>query len=218
VLKWIARGADWRDANRAVYRDGSHGNGAAMRSPIVGLIYADRPADLLQAAAAAADVTRAHPLGIEGAVLIARATAACIQGIDSGRLLKKLAAADLSEPFASRLAIAETWPASKSDVSHGEVRRQLGSGIGARDSCVTAVYLAMRFRDRDFADTLRFAIRLGGDTDTVGAMAGAMWGAANGAGALPAESLAKLEGCEMLAELAARLQQRISENAPSSVK
>src|SRR5688572_396147 len=39
VLKRIARGTDWRKANRSVYRDGSYGNGAAMRAPILGLIH-----------------------------------------------------------------------------------------------------------------------------------------------------------------------------------
>jgi poly(ADP-ribose) glycohydrolase ARH3 len=210
VLKWIARGADWREANRAVYASGSHGNGAAMRSPIVGLIYAGRPADLPEAAAAAAEVTHAHPLGIEGGVLIARATAMCLQGVDSGPLIERLAARNPSEAYAMRLAIAAEWLASARDVAHSDVRRELGCGISARDSCVTAIYLAMRFRDRDFAEMMQFIVKLGGDTDTVGAMAGALWGATHGMGRLPEASLARLEAREELVDLATRLHQRVS--------
>lgn len=47
----------------------------------------------------------------------------------------------------------------------------------------------------------RFAL-LGGDADTIGAMAGAIWGAANGAGGLPANQLGLLEARAQLVELA----------------
>ncbi|MEM7263089.1 MAG: ADP-ribosylglycohydrolase family protein, partial [Planctomycetota bacterium] len=40
LLKRIARGADWREANRSVFRDGSFGNGGAMRVPILGVCFA----------------------------------------------------------------------------------------------------------------------------------------------------------------------------------
>ena len=43
LLKRIARGADWREANRSIYPEGSFGNGGAMRAPVVGLFYAFRP-------------------------------------------------------------------------------------------------------------------------------------------------------------------------------
>jgi ADP-ribosylglycohydrolase len=75
LLKRIARGADWRQANRSVYTDGSFGNGGAMRAPVVGLFYARRPDELPDAARLSASVTHAHPLGMEGAVLLASATA-----------------------------------------------------------------------------------------------------------------------------------------------
>ena len=51
--------------------------------------------------------------------------------------------------------------------------------------------------------------KLGGDADTIGAMAGAIWGAANGATKLPAESLSKLEQRERLTDLAGQLYRRI---------
>lgn len=62
VLKRIARGIDWRLANVAVYRDGSFGNGAAIPAPILGLIYADRPDELMEVASLSAAVTHAHPI------------------------------------------------------------------------------------------------------------------------------------------------------------
>jgi ADP-ribosylglycohydrolase len=85
------------------------------------------------------------------------------------------------------------------------VVQELGNGIAAASSCVTAVYLAERFQRRAFGDLMEFVRRCGGDVDTIAAMAGAIWGAANGSARLPAEELARLEQRERLAELAAAL-------------
>lgn len=41
ILKRIRNGTDWRLANTAVYPEGSFGNGAAMRAPVVGLFCAN---------------------------------------------------------------------------------------------------------------------------------------------------------------------------------
>ena len=57
----------------------------------------------------------------------------------------------------------------------------IGNGITALDSCATALYCALRFREVAFVAMLRFIIECGGDVDTIAAMAGAMWGAGCGA-------------------------------------
>ena len=76
ILKRIRRGQHWEEASRSVYRDGSFGNGGAMRAPVVGLFHAaDSIDEIVRAARASAAVTHAHPLGQEGAALIALATA-----------------------------------------------------------------------------------------------------------------------------------------------
>ena len=79
LLKRIRRGQSWESARRSVYPDGSFGNGGAMRAPAVGLFFAtDNEEKLVKAAYETAAVTDAHPLGLEGAVLIALATGACL--------------------------------------------------------------------------------------------------------------------------------------------
>ena len=57
----------------------------------------------------------------------------------------------------------------------------------------------------DLVDTLLAAVQLGGDTDTLAAMAGAMAGARFGAAAIPASLLVRLESREELVELAEAL-------------
>jgi len=49
-------------------------------------------------------------------------------------------------------------------------------------------------------------VSFGGDVDTIGAMAGGMWGAARGRAALPAEEIAALEDSERIARVALGLR------------
>lgn len=207
-LKRIQRGEQWNRASRAIYQDGSFGNGAAMRAPMIGLFYAHRPAAIDHAARTSAMVSHAHPLGIEGAVLVARATAAAALGHSNGELLQFASDCCELEPMKMRLAIAQTWCASREEVRAADVKHRLGNGIAASESCVTALYLALRFRDRSFMDMQQMVAAIGGDTDTIGAMAGAIWGAANGVPSVPAKLLAKLEQRERLSALATALYQR----------
>ncbi len=205
LLKRVARGADWREANRSVYPAGSYGNGAAMRAPVVGLFYAVRPEELPEAARQSARVTHAHPLGIEGAVLVATATAAAARSQGPEGILAAAGAHGPSSPFADRLRGARAWLASARDPSPREVADGLGHGVAAAESCPTALYIASRFLGRPFQEMQRFVADCGGDTDTIGAMAGAIWGAANGAAALPRAPLARLEQRERISDAARRL-------------
>lgn len=202
LLKRIAAGADWRDANRWIHPDGSYGNGAAMRAPIIGLYYADRHEELADAACRSAVVTHAHPLAMEGAVLVASATALALRSSDSLEIIQHAAEHCRLDPFVARLRVAVTWLRTAEEPASAAVRRQLGNGVPASDSCVTAVYIATRFISSSFERMHAFVVDCGGDVDTIGAMAGAIWGAANGAGRLPTPRLAELEQREKLAALA----------------
>jgi len=208
VLKRIRRGEDWRVANRAAYPEGSFGNGGAMRVPVVGLFYAERPDERVEAARESARVTHAHPLGIEGAVLLAVATAGALRSDTALDILENSGACCEAEPFRSRLDLAASWLRSEDGPEPGEVARRLGNGIAAAESCATALYAALRFLERPFGEMMAFIVRLRGDVDTIGAMAGAVWGAARGVTNLPEEHLDRLEDRERLESLAHALHDR----------
>jgi poly(ADP-ribose) glycohydrolase ARH3 len=208
VLKRVAKGDHWQQANRSVYRDGSFGNGAAMRAPVIGLFYANRHLELDDAARRSAIVTHAHELGVAGAVLIARATAAAARGETSSEILRSASERTEPEPLTSRVAIAQRWLQSGDEVPWNDVVRRLGNGIAAHESCVTAVYLALRFREAGFIEMQQAVAAMGGDADTIGAMAGAIWGATNGIPIGPPGLLEKLEQCERLTTVAAALYER----------
>lgn len=208
LLKQIARGADWREASRSVYPDGSFGNGGAMRAPVVGLFHAARPEQIAEAARRSAAVTHSHPLGMEGAVVMAQATALALRGREALEILDGAAEAARLDPFTSRLTLARAWLKERREPAAEEIRSRLGNRITASESCVTALYLALRHLDRPFTDLQHAAVALGGDVDTIGAMAGAIWGAARGAAELPQDALSRLEGRERLRALASALAKR----------
>lgn len=208
LLKRVSRGANWQEANRSVYPEGSFGNGGAMRAPVVGLYYAARLDELAGAARRSASVTHAHPLGLEGAVLVAFATAHAARGDRPLDVLRRASERCELTPFVTRIGAAMTWMASADEPPAADVSRRLGNGIAASESVVTAIYVALRFLERPFDDMLDFIVACRGDVDTIAAMAGAVWGAANGSGRLPPEKLARLEQRARLTAVAAALHAR----------
>lgn len=214
MLKRIRCGSDWRTASRSVYRDGSYGNGAAMRAPILGLIFENRPDQLTAAAQQSGAVTHAHPLALEGALLVATVTRHVVHGQAANDVMRQAFNYCEQTEFKTRLQTASEWLETDFEPAAQLVKRQLGCGVAAHSSCVTAVYVALRFLQQPFMNMQEFIRQLGGDVDTVGAMAGAIWGATHGHTRLPAAPLMKLEQREGLEQLAARLHQHVS-SSPS---
>lgn len=205
VLRRIRAGMDWRQASRSVHAGGSFGNGAAMRAPVVALYCAARPATLAEATRATAIITHAHPLGVEGALAVATATMQALAGGDGAQVLEAAAAACSLPPYPERFALARRWLRDGHAPAPREVARLLGNGVAAADSAVTAVHVATRFLRAPFDEMHAFVVAMGGDVDTIAAMAGGIRGAANGEAALPADALARLEQRERIRAAAVAL-------------
>jgi poly(ADP-ribose) glycohydrolase ARH3 len=198
LLARIRSGEDWRIANRAIFPEGSFGNGAAMRAAPLGLFYHRDPAELVRAAELASSVTHAHPLGIDGGILIARATAMALDGdLD----FEALSEACREVEFRDLVKVAGKG------MDPDAIRRRLGVGVEAHRSAVTAVHIASRARE--FMPMIELVISLGGDTDTIGAMAGGIFGARYGMSALPEDLLVRLEDRESIEEAARDLARRM---------
>lgn len=205
VLAQIRRGEPWQAANRAVYPQGSLGNGGAMRAPVIGAFFHHDLNALAECTRATARITHAHELGQAGAVLIALTTALALSKRSPSEITAHLTTCRWPEPLAAKLDLATRWLGTGYYASLHEVRRSLGNGMTALDSCVTAVFIGIRHFDSDFSELLTFAAALGGDVDTIGAMAGAIWGAHRGRSALPPAALQSLDRLEYLEDTANRL-------------
>jgi poly(ADP-ribose) glycohydrolase ARH3 len=203
VLEAMEGGKDHRKMAAEYFPGGSYGNGAAMRVAPVGLLFRDDSTSLWQQAGASALPTHVHPLGIEGAQLLALAVALCSAAarFDRETFYTRMAAACESDEFRRKLELA-------SRVRSADELAQLGNGIGALESVPTAIACFTLTPD-SYATTIANAIFLGGDTDTMAAMAGAMAGAYLGTNGLPRRLVQLLEngrkGRVYLSELASRL-------------
>jgi poly(ADP-ribose) glycohydrolase ARH3 len=193
LLKRIARGQDWQLANKSVHPTGSFGNGGAMRAPVLALFLIAKPNTLANAVTQATSITHAHPLGIEGALLVAKATACSLQEEAPMEILKSLAGVAEHAPFSERIEVASGWLCSGILPAPKRVASQLGNGMTATESCITAVFVALSFFEQSFEAMQNFIAKCGGDVDTIGAMAGAIWGAKHGKAKLPTLLIQKLE-------------------------
>jgi ADP-ribosylglycohydrolase len=204
LLKSIRRGRSWQEASRAVYPQGSYGNGGAMRSAVIALYMPGDVQRLVELSREQARVTHSHVLGMEGAVLIALAAQAMLaertvaQTMDL--LTQKITQPELLQPLTS----ARTLLTAAVQPSPRDVARQFGNGMTAQTSCVTALVLALSHLERNFDALLLAARQCGGDVDTISAMAGAIWGARNGARTLPDTPI---EEREYIVTVASRLAQ-----------
>ena len=200
LLKAINKGQDWRNLNTKYFKEGSYGNGAAMRIAPVALFYPNNPQLRQHAIKQTSIITHAHPDAIDGANIIAQAIVYMLND-NEGDLFEQLQ--KMQNPtYQTKLKTAQAWVVSNHKPTTKEVAKQLGNGIEAVNSTVTAVYLALRFIKQGYNKMIEFIQKLKGDTDTIATMAGAIWGAKNGLKAIKHEKLEVLESNKEIIELA----------------
>ena len=200
----IKAGEPWDEAAGRLYKGGSFGNGSAMRVAPVGLLYSTDPAKLREVAYKSSMITHSHELGKEGAALEAYAVALATntttdREIDPEVFIQELH--NFTQQPLYRQKIAGMKELLGED-DRAKVVSILGNGIEAPNSVPTAIYSFLR-QPKSYKDCVLYAISLGGDTDTIAAMAGAVSGAHLGVEAIPHGWQARLENkpyIELLAE------------------
>jgi len=210
ILDAMEEGRDYIAVAEQVFPGGSYGNGAAMRVAPLGLLFDNDPEKLSQQVVLQSEVTHRHPLGIEGAQIIACAIAAALAAdeFDKPMFLRRIRQACTHAPFVERWERLSELPPQRI--------AELGNGIEATESVMTAVACFLAWPD-SYVDAVGNAILLGGDTDTIAAMTGAISGAYLGIEAIPSTTLAKLEndgkGRDYLFGVAGRLFERRKSNS-----
>jgi len=182
----------WREARYASWPSGSKGNGAAARVTAVACAEAGVDA-LTDAAVTSATITHAHPEAYVGAALMATAIAQALaaDSVESAAFLERLRdTTELLPCYTRKLLAVQEF--AQADVGGREIAATLGTGVLAIESVPAAVCIFLRNVD-SFERTIIEAVSLGGDTDTIGAMAGALAGAFHGASAIPPSWLDALE-------------------------
>jgi poly(ADP-ribose) glycohydrolase ARH3 len=203
LIEIAAKGDDWRTAARTMFPGGSFGNGSAMRAAPVGLAFHDDLDRVSYEAELSSVPTHAHPIAIDGTRAVAVAVAVAMWPGDFKRqlfydeILRHTCTQEFKEAI-SRIA----------DLSATDYLGALGTSVEAHRSVPTAIACFVSHPD-SYTEAIARAITLGGDVDTLAAIAGAISGARLGAGAIPQHLLAMLEnsgkGREYIDTLAGRL-------------
>jgi poly(ADP-ribose) glycohydrolase ARH3 len=185
---------------------GSLGNGAAMRIVPVALFFHDSP-DLLNKARLSAQVTHAHPVGVDGAAIQALAIARAVdldplEAFPRDFFMEELIATAQTREIKEKMILVSHLVAERAPSK--EAADKLGHSVAVHESMPFAIYTFARYPN-SFEACLMCAVLHGGDRDTLGAMAGAISGAYLGIDAIPSDWVARLENRSYLEELAMKL-------------
>ena len=166
-------------------------NGAAMRVTPVGIARRPAPiAALLEAVTAAGRVTHDTAVARAGSAAVAMAVSCGVEGMDFGGVIlpaAEAAAAAGGDEVAELVLGAVRRARSGADLD--TLIAEFGTGVETEQTVPMAFAVAtLAATDAWRAGVL--AAGLGGDTDTIGAIAAAMVGACTGLAALPAEAVA----------------------------
>lgn len=198
ALEAVSRGVPPKEAGR-------HGttNGAAMRVTPVGIAFRARPLDaFLDRVVESCQVTHDTTIGIAGAAAVA---AAVSTGVDGGGLDDAIAAAvDAAHAGARRgnwvagadIASRIEWACGLTrglpqDEALDRVCALVGTSVASQES-VPAAFAVLTLSEGDPWRAGVMAANLGGDSDTMAAIAGAIAGAVRGLSALPEHAVRTL--------------------------
>lgn len=193
-------------AGRSLAETGARGdtNGAAMRIVPVGLVTPmERPAELIAQVVEACRPTHHTDVAISGACLVAGAVSAAINATSIDDVVEPaLAAAEAgrrqgnpvmgaSVVRRAQLAVEIARRFGPTSEMAAELYDVVGAGVATTEAAPSALGLAVA-AGGDAAVCARLSANLGGDTDTIGAMATGICGAFGGLSRFPDDDLATL--------------------------
>ena len=202
-------GITYADAARTLFGGtGSFGNGAAMRIVPAGLFF-HNATDLYEKACMSASVTHAHPVGMDGAAVQAKAISLAVK-FNSEKTFPLKVFIDTLIDFAvtpemegKMLLVRELI---NSDITPSFAAEKLGRTVDVHESLPFAIY-SFLCHPKSFEDCLFCAALNGGDRDTLGAMACAISGAYLGIESIPLSWRQKLENRSYIEDLALKLSE-----------
>ena len=204
-------GISYAEAARMLFGgDGSLGNGAAMRVAPVGLFFHGHEA-LYEKAIASAEVTHAHPVGMDGAALQARAVAYATkldpeEVFPLDRFIESLIDVARTPEIREKMHLVRQLITE--GASPGTAADHIGRTVAVHESMPFALYAFLR-HPRSFERTLFCAVLNGGDRDTIGAMACAVSGAFLGIESILPSWREKVENRIYIEELASKLAENL---------
>lgn len=198
VLTRIADGENWERASRSVWEASPEGrnagNGSVMRCAPIAVAYADLPDELPSVSRTSSKLTHYDPRCVYGCDVLNRTIAGYLQ--EESTPLDTACGALPDDAPDELVAALEPIP--------DDIDRDTLSPTGyVVDTLQAALYHALTADDAETA--IVNAVNMGGDTDTIGAVAGAVAGARFGADGLPDRWINDLDSANELRRLGREL-------------
>jgi len=199
----------YREAAKSLFGgEGSLGNGAAMRIAPMGLFF-HHSSELYDKACLSASITHAHPVGMDGAAIQAKAVALAVnmdpqEAFSPNSFIDTLISFAKTDEMRGKTQLVKELLAVNIDPS--KAAEQLGRTVAVHESMPFALFSFLR-HPNSFKDCLFCAVLNGGDRDTLGAMACAISGAYVGIDAIPRDWIERLENRPYIEDLALKLSQ-----------
>jgi ADP-ribosylglycohydrolase len=203
----------------------SAGNGPAMRAPLLGACLPDRQS-IAEFVRASTRLTHTDPRAEQGAVAMALAARQAMS-TSVGTRIDRPAAVDAVRSAVTNAELAAALALMSRALERGDSGACLAADLGSRrgvsgyivHTVPVALYLWLA-HGGEVRGAVSEAVRLGGDTDTVAALAGALCGATHGAEGVPADWLAGLwewpRTPAWMCEVASRLSRQFHAASPAS--
>jgi ADP-ribosylglycohydrolase len=212
IMARLRQGASWDEVGTD-----SWGNGGAMRIAPIGFFYYDERERLQEVALLCTQITHRHPEGLAGALAQALAVGLALQKGIQGETIDPSV---FLEEVVERVHAVDGGVAAElgriAEMGYGgdlETKIERIAATFPRDvsaiGAVPAAIAAFLF-NVDFQDTVLTAVNCGGDTDTIGAMAGALAGAYYGHSSIPSAWLEPLENGEKGRDYVASLAEELA--------
>lgn len=197
----LEAGAGWHESGT----EGKYaaGNGAAMRAAPLGLLYHEDLEGLRKACALDAEITHKNAEAVAGSRAVAFLVARLVAGVVPGKELL-----EETIQFVSGSRVSDNLQRSLELLGRGanppQASEALGVGAYVVETVAWSAFCFFHATD-DFPRAVMAAVRGGGDTDTAGAITGAVSGARVGVAGVPAAWRKGVEGQEAIAALAQEL-------------
>lgn len=172
----------------------SAGNGPAMRSALIG-VCAPSDERVVELVRVSTRLTHIDPKAEEGALLVARAArlATAGAGIAPVEFIRKGASEAIGDELRDTLeAAAKALDTGNSCLEFAQARGWFNGVSGYVNQTVPAALYCWARTPHDFQRCVENAVLLGGDTDSVAAITGAICGANLGSDAIPSEWIERL--------------------------
>lgn len=203
AMSRLEAGAGWQESGAG--GEYAAGNGAAMRAAPLGLLYHGDLEALREACALDAEITHKNAEAVAGSRAVAFLVARLVAGAVPGKeLLEEMI------QFVVGSRVGENLNRSLELLGRGANPQQASEALGVGAYVVeTVAWSAFCFfhAPDDFPRAVLAAVRGGGDSDTAGAITGALSGARVGVAGIPMAWQRGVEGEEEIVALARELYQ-----------